>query len=272
MEKILVIMNAHKPDINTIDFACAVAATAKTTLKGLFIDNVFMEYASPEIGISYFAAEQNNQTITADIEQAVRIFKDECQKKGINADICIDRGEAIQEAIRESRFADLLIADPGLGFFNQTQNLPSQFVTEILMHAECPVLLAPKLYEGIEEIIFCYNGSASSVYAIKQFTYLFPELSDKKVLLLEVNKSGKLQFDESDRQMMEWLRIHYSNVSFNSLKGSAKDELFHYLFMKRQKCVVMGAYGRSMLSQVFKKSHADPIIRMIDLPLFISHH
>lgn len=272
MEKILVIINAHQPDMNTIDFACQIALMAKTHLTGLFIENTFMEYASPEIGVSYFSSEQNNRAVTADTEQTVRVFKEQCAKKGITAEILADRGEAIQEAIRESRFADLVVADPGTGFFNQPQSMPSPFIAEILSNAECPVLLAPKMYEGIDEVVFCYNGSASSVYAIKQFTYLFPELSATKVLLLEVNSTSKQEFDENDRRMMEWLRAYYHQVYYHSLNGTAKDELFTYFFMKRRKLVVMGAYGRSLLSQIFKKSHADPIIRSVDLPLFVSHH
>ena len=34
----------------------------------------------------------------------------------------------------------------------------------------------------------------------------------------------------------------------------------------------MGAYGRSMISNLFKKSTADTMIQMTDLPLFITHY
>jgi hypothetical protein len=34
----------------------------------------------------------------------------------------------------------------------------------------------------------------------------------------------------------------------------------------------MGAYGRSMLSNFFKKSNADVLMRVVDLPLFVTHY
>ena len=71
--------------------------------------------------------------------------------------------------------------------------------------------------------------------------------------------------------MMEWLRAHYSSVCYHVLKGESKDELFNYFFMHENKFIVMGAYGRSMLSNFFRKSEADVLIRMVDLPLFITH-
>jgi hypothetical protein len=141
-----------------------------------------------------------------------------------------------------------------------------------LRNAECPVILTPNEFENPEEIVFCYDGSASSVFAIKQFTYLLPEFGNRKVLFLEVNKSGKEEFDDNHRRIMEWLRAHYHSVYYQILKGNSKDELFNYFFMKKKKMIVMGAYGRSLLSNLFRKSNADVIMSSVDLPLFISHH
>ncbi|MGZ5190837.1 MAG: universal stress protein, partial [Flavisolibacter sp.] len=69
-----------------------------------------------------------------------------------------------------------------------------------------------------------------------------------------------------------WLSAHYISVDYQSLKGDVKDELFTWFFMKERKLIVMGAYGRPMLSRFFKKSNADVLIRSVDLPLFITHH
>jgi nucleotide-binding universal stress UspA family protein len=51
-----------------------------------------------------------------------------------------------------------------------------------------------------------------------------------------------------------------------------EDELVNYFLMKKNKLIVMGAYGRSMLSSFFKRSSADALIRILDLPIFITHH
>jgi nucleotide-binding universal stress UspA family protein len=276
MEKILLVINAHNPDVFSIDFACRVVNLSHTKLTGLFIENLYFEYI-PVNAIdepSYFSAVSTtaNATVAVDTDQSIRLFKEECLRRGIRPEVYIDQGEPIREIIFESRFADLVIVDPKVSFYNREEPLPSHFVKEILAKAECPVLLAPERFETIEEIVFCYDGSASSVFAIKQLTYLLPQLYDKKAMLLEVSRRSEEEFTESHRRMLDWLRSHYRNVYYHSLKGDVKDELFNYFFKKQKVLIVIGAYGRSMLSNFFRKSNADVLIRMVDLPIFITHH
>ena len=276
MEKILLVINARQPDIISIDFACRIANLARTKLTGLFIENLYFEHI-PVGGIdgeSYFATVNKtaNGTTTVDTDQSIRLFKEECLRKGIQPEIYFNQGEPIQEILFESRFADLLIIHPETSFYNRKESLPSHFVKEILAKAECPVLLAPDNFENINEIVFCYDGSVSSVFAIKQLAYLLPELHDRKALLLEVNSSGKEEFSEGHRRMIDWLRSYYRSVYYHALKGEVKDQLFSYFFMKKKMLIAIGAYGRSMLSNFFHKSNADILIRTIDLPVFITHH
>lgn len=275
MEKIMLIINAHRPDISSIDFACSIAKMCNTKLTGLFIENLFFDYIPSDRlnNTSYFKNDLDSSVIvTADTDQSIKLFNDECLIKGVQTEVYIDKGEPMQEVITESRFADLLIVDPDSNFYDREDQLPSHFVKEILAKAECPVILAPDSFNSIDEIVFCYDGSASSVFAIKQFTYLLPELATKKVTLLEINKSGAEEFNDGYRRMMNWLNAHYASVYYQSLKGNVKDELAMHFFMKQQKILVMGAYGRTILSNFFKQSSADKLIRTVDLPLFITHH
>jgi hypothetical protein len=275
MEKILLVLNAHKPEMHSIDFACRIAVITRSRLTGLIVENLYYDYVSGNTDNPYYIEGKRmgkNKEVIADIDHTGSLFKEECLRNGVVAELHVDKGEPIQEVIFESRFADLLILDPSISFYDPDEQVPSHFVKEVLSIAECPVLLAPEKYEDEEEIVFCFDGSSSSVFALKQFTYLFPEFNNKKAVLLEVNKTGNVEFNESHRRIMEWLRVHYHSVNYQTLKGIAKDELFAYFFMKTKKMIVMGAYGRSMLSNFFKKSNADVLVRTTDLPLFIAHY
>jgi hypothetical protein len=276
MEKILLVINAHKPDNDSIDFACTIASIAQSRLTGLFIENLFFEYIprGPQDNLPFYETrkEGSNTTVATDTEQAVRVFREQCKIRKVEPEVYIDKGEPIQEVIFESRFADLLIIDPAMSSYKLEDQLPSHLVKEILANAECPVLVTPEKPDSIEEIVFCYDGSASSVFAIKQFTLLFPQFGSKNVMLLEVNRTGNEEFTESHRRMMEWLKAHYQSAYYHALAGNAKDDLSAYFFMKSRKLVVMGAYGRSMLSNFFKKSSADILMRIVDLPLFVTHY
>lgn len=270
----MVVLNAKNPDFSPLNFAFKLVEPASTKLTGLLVENLYFSYV-PAGGIDapYFETNRppSRETVIADIEHSSRMFKEQCSMNGINAEIIVDKGEPIQEIIFESQFVDLIIIDPAINFYGSEEDIPSQLVKGVLAKAECPVLLAPEKYEAAEEIIFCYDGTAASIFAAKQFTYLIPEFRKKKLTLLHVSNQSDVHFDETDRRTMDWLRAHYTSVYYHSLKGETKNELFNYLFMKEKKLVVMGAYGRSTFSKFFRKSNADNLIRMVDLPIFIAH-
>jgi hypothetical protein len=274
MQKILLIINAQNADTNSVDFACKIAKSNDSKLCALVVENMHFNYI-PSTGLeapSYFSAvSPASAMLTADKEQIIRLFKEQCKLKGVNHEILTDDREPLQQVIFESRFADLLIVDPQITVFEGEEQLPSHFIKEILAKAECPVLLAPEKFDEVEEVVFCYDGSASSVFAFKQFTYLMPQFKAVKVRVLEVNRKEKEKFNEADRKIMEWVRANYPTVCYYSLAGNANDELFAYLFMTKNRLVVLGAYGRSMLSNFFRKSNAEILMRTVDLPLFIAH-
>jgi hypothetical protein len=109
------------------------------------------------------------------------------------------------------------------------------------------------------------------MFALKQFTYLFPEYRNKKATILEVSESDSITVDEKYK-ITEWLKAHYTNIEFAVLQGEAMDELFGYLLNKKNVFVVMGSYGRSMLSTLLKPSKAKLVLRAISLPVFIAHY
>ena len=271
MHKFLVVINASQPHASTIDFACRLAAFTQNSLTGLFVENPYFKSEEklandekkfqPEVGKLY------KKTALATTDEAVALFKKRCH----HATVFVTKGEPIQEVLRESRYADLLIVEPGIDFYGEEEPMPSHFTREMLTHSECPVLLAPENSAEMEEVVFCYDGSASAVFAIKQFTYLFPAFKNTSLVLLEVIGSGTDEYIDERQQILAWLQAHYKKVEYKSLAGKAADELFTYFFMKEKKLVVMGSYGRSALSNFFRQSAADTLIRSVDLPVFITH-
>ena len=272
MRKILLAIDAQHLSNKTIDFACYVAALTKSKLTGIFLENLLIEEMSElaqassynnDIPLSY---ERNKIT-----DENIRSFREACEKRGVNTNIHRKRGAPAQEMIEESRFADLIITNAETSFKKKMENTPSEFVKEILEKAECPVIIAPESFDGIDEIIFTYNKSRSSVLAIKQFVYLFPEFQNKKITLLEVNKENEIGVRAKPR-ISEWLKTYYDEVDFKLLTGDCEEELFKYLLNKKNLFLVMGAYGRNAFSSLIKPSRARLIVKTTDFPIFIAHH
>lgn len=270
-------MDAMHINTQTIEFSCYLARLTDSRLTGVFLEDLLSE---PAFGAYQQVAQMQAGGVTetqaaaarAEITDAnIKLFRQACETRGVVPNIHRDRGIPLKEVIRESRFADLVIVDAETSFTRERGPLPGKFVKDVLQESECPVIIAPYTFHAIDEVIFAYNGSASSVWAIKQFTYLFPELKQKKAMIVSVKEKDDGAIEEQYK-MKEWLRQHYSNVEVKVLTGDPSDELFGYLIDKKNAIVVIGAYGRSWLSRLLKPSQARIIVKTVNLPLFITHH
>jgi len=86
-----------------------------------------------------------------------------------------------------------------------------------------------------------------------------------------LEKRFVVNFVERER-VGELLQMHYSVIGYHRLKGHAGNELYRYLWAKKNVFVIMGAFGRSMFSDFFKHSTAELVVETINLPVFIAHH
>lgn len=278
MEKILLVMCGAAPTKNAVNFACYLADMTHSKLTGFFFENE--HYASEpalkqSYGIPYVESITSgglpeHYSKATRIEDHMRIFESTCENKGIPATIKYLEENILDSIIGESKFADLIIADAAVSSVSKTQEAPSRLLQELLKTAQCPVIIAPASFTPINEVIFCYDGSPSSIFAMKQLTYLLPELGETKATVIQINEED---MDAGERKrILTWMSRHFESSDIITLKGKTEQALFDYLLKKQQAMVVMGAYGRSMISQLFKRSHADLLIKTLAYPLFITHY
>jgi nucleotide-binding universal stress UspA family protein len=141
---------------------------------------------------------------------------------------------------------------------------------DALNDVACPVLVVPEKFEFPESIILAYDGSDSSVYAIKQFAYLFPELCNREVLLVYASDERVKKLP--DKVLIEELAArHFTKLSLLKLDIDPEKFSNTWLLEKKSAMIVSGSFGRSGLSQLFKKSFVTAVIRDHRLPVFIAH-
>jgi nucleotide-binding universal stress UspA family protein len=278
MKKILLAIDAEHMDTEVIHFACNIATLTHSTLTGYFINNYYED--APVVNMAFGMPYVEN-VVAADpaiiaewqqkLKEHIAQFEKTCAVKGVRCQVqCSNTTDPARTTIEESRFADMMIVQATTSFERKLLEVPTHFVKEVLSEAECPVLVAPLNLAGIEQIVFAYDGSRSAVFAIKQFAYMFPELADKKVIVLQVNKEETIPVTEKEK-LGRLLRMHYSSIGFQVLQGKPSDELFGYLLGKENTIVVMGAYGRGWLSGLFKPATAGLLLKTLNLPFFITH-
>jgi nucleotide-binding universal stress UspA family protein len=183
----------------------------------------------------------------------------------------LDEAAPIEGLIHESAYADLIIMDSKMNISDLLPDNPSSTLRDILADAHCPIMIVPTSYQEIKNIILSYDGSRSSVYAIKMFNYIFPEWSDAKTYLVNVNESKGNHLKENTN-IRELMGRHYTNVTYEVMRGDVTKEIKKFMkYNYSNSIVVMGAYGRNALSRLWHQSLANMIIKDIKVPVFISH-
>jgi hypothetical protein len=276
MEKILVLMDPVKPGNHALEFACFLRRQTPSNITCILLD--YPETSRPiyrdlhGFPVAFAGQDLRKNQIASEARTEAHISALKKEYAGMNVDFKINRNyiQSEEDILRESRFADLLILDAGMMSHKESEGSPTTFVRDILKKSACPVMVAPEDFKELEEIVFCNNNTPDSIFAIKQFSHLFPQLQKIKLTILQVTENSEKE-TSGESQLAEWLKSHYHDFRFEMFSGDINHILFDYLFKRNNIFIVMGAYGRSALSTFLKKSTAGPLIKIITQPVFISH-
>ena len=276
MRQILIVVDEMAVNIKAVDFACFIARLTKSDLITALVSGKLRSGKSRRVSAFPVSASTDGdriiefETREEYIATNRRLLSDACINRGVNPRFVQDDPYDFEELVKETRYSDLVIVDGNISFEKRFEGNPTVFLRLLLERTECPVIVAPESFESIEEIIFAYDGGESSMFAIKQFTYLFPELTRQKLTVVEVCDEHDRLFTEKER-LAQWLHRYYNNVDYQLVCGNPKDQLFGYLLGMEKRLVIMGAFGRTMLSLLVSKSNAELILKAVNLPIFIAH-
>jgi hypothetical protein len=279
MKNILLAINPDKPSIACMEFGCYLAKLTESRLTAVFVEK-HLAGKSPGL-ITVLGVPYVETIVDSDLpgyakqEEMRAIYRDTftkiCESRGVRHSIIQDLDYAVDRLIDESRFADLLIIARDTSLQEKAGPSPSEFVKDVIAAAECPVMVAPITFTDIDQLVLAYDESRSSAFAIKQFSYLFPELDALKLTLLHVitsDNGNEIQV----KRLSKWLNAHYNCADFKTMSGHVSTELYKYLFNRKKTLVIMGAYGRGALSRLLSSSTADSLLETLDLPFFFAHH
>ena len=277
MKKILAIIDAVNYKEEQLDAIEYVSGMFKSNLTIIMLEDInsISQLMAPDfaegVPAHYYeiviqAADEKKKIIkenTAALQKA-------CKARNITCTIRGDKGAAVEETIMESRFADLLLINKDISFPFLFDGNPTNYVKDILVTAQCPVMVIPDKLKEPKGVVFCYNGTFSSMYAIKAFTSTFPALVAKSCTVVYVCEKGS-SIAPHEYLLREYLLGYNSNIEFRTLSGRADEVLSAYLESKPDYISTFGAYGRSRLSRFFDDSSAESILKKMKGPLFITH-
>jgi hypothetical protein len=204
-------------------------------------------------------------------KQSIQRFEDACCDEWIEYTIHREKKSSLKSLVHESLFADLMVIDPRDSFSALDSKEPSWFGHVLLKEAQCPVLAVSKHPHEPHRPVFLYDGHPSSIYAMKMFTYLFPELRDEDAEIITV-KSPTLNLHVPNHTLVhEWVKRHYTKAGFTSVPGDTQHLIQMLKERDNDRIIVTGAYDRSRLSMFLIPSLADDIITGVKSPVFIAH-
>lgn len=276
MEKIIAAFDGLNMSESTIQYAVYIAKRTNAQIIGVFLREFtqlgYAVYATlEEHGSGKNIFDEINRTDQLSLDKSAELFKTICEENQVSYKIHKDKGNTLEELIHESIFADLLIIDAWETFSYIENDLPAWFVKNILHDAQCPVLVVPKKFRPIKKVVFLYDGSPSSVHAIKMFRYTMREMKNMKMeLICFSDDSQKIHFPDN-KLIKEWMNNHFPQADFTLEKGKDYDIPALLSNNDTNSLIVAGSYHRSRLSMWVHKSLADLLIRDAAVPIFISH-
>ncbi len=271
MKKIIIPLDGGNFSKGAFSFACNVNKKTPILLTGIFLAE--KNYESLFFFPSAFAApayipvkEGIDEGI---LESSINDFKRLCDENNIKYKVHKDIYEsALPQLSKETRFADLMLIGSEI-FYTSNENEPLEYLLHALHTTECPVIIVPEKFNFPSHIILAYDGSESSVYAIKQFVNLFPELCSLKTILVY---AGDGKHDIPERELIEeFATSHFEDFSINKIPVTDKNIFNEWLAAQSNPLLVSGSFSRSEISQLLKRSFIIKIIKDHNTPVFIAH-
>ncbi|RYY13382.1 MAG: universal stress protein [Chitinophagaceae bacterium] len=277
MNKIIAAIDGLKPSTSTATYAIELARQNKAHLVGVFLDDFtytsykIYDLVTAEGGVIGSAKRKFDHKDLKTRMQAAATFEANCQKAGISYTIHHDKGYALQDLVRESIFADLLLIDARETLEHYPQKTPTDFIKDLLSKAHCPILIVPHVHKPIQKLVFLYDGEAACVHALKQFHYVISGMALYKMKVVFVNWTGIGNHIPDDHLLKEWMKKHHEMTEYIVLPGDPEKEMMNFLHHQTEtSLLILGAYHRSRLSRWFKPSVADKLMSDLRLPLFIA--
>ena len=278
MKKFIVAFDGLKFSESVRDYAVTLARQSGAHLVGVFLDDFTLHgYKIYDL----ITKEGYNEGRQRQLEEKDRVkrnlaaesFETACQQAGLNYSVHHDRSVAIQELVHESIYADLLLIDNRETLTGYTEKIPTDFIRDLLTQTHCPVLIVPHHFKPISKLVLLYDGEASSVHAIKMFSYTLASLKQEPAEVVTIRDLNDSLHVPDNRLIKEFLKRHFPKAVYTVLKGKAESTTIDFLRTQTgNPLIILGAYGRGKVSRWLNPSMADTMMKNLKCPLFIAHN
>lgn len=247
--------------------------TEPALITGTFLHAInFEEFLPGAFSLSAGPSKEFFEEEQREFRSMVRQFEEQCQKNGLEYRVHEESMNwNIDNLVKETRFADLMVMSAELFCDDLNTRQPNSFMQQAIHKSECPVICVPESFLSIKKIVFAYDGKKESMFALKQFCNLFPQLSALPTKIVYAKDEASVEIPDLI-YLEEYAGRHFKNLDIEKVPFNGKKYFESWAKDDNNTILVSGAFGRSGLSTAFKRSFVEDVIHQHLIPVFIAHH
>jgi hypothetical protein len=272
MKKIIFVCDVNNFPVGAFEFIKSLNDSEPLLLVGAFFHSVNFDEGISNLAFAPDPILAFTDSDIRTVHSSIMRFEQKCQKSGIEYRVHEESDQyKIEDLVKESRFADVVVMSEGLFFKHIDSDQPNSYMKQVLHCSECPVIVIPENYSTIKHVSIAYDGKKESMLAIKQFCYLFPKYTDLPAeIVYWVNKTD----DEIPdlEYLEEFAGRHFTNLNFKELFFDPRTYIEDWSNKNRDTIFVSGSYKRSGLSTYLKRSFIEDMIKSSSSIIFIAHN
>ena len=272
MRKITVAFEApHFPE-GAMRFIKEMNDAEQVIVTGVFLPGpVQTAYPTPAAMSAGMLLPLTDEITSKQLNKSILTFKDFCTSHHIGYRFIKNTGDSgWPELKKQSRYADLIVLGSDVLFDVPGKDKLSDYLKTSLHEVECPVVIVPDNFSSPQHTIITFDGTESSARAIKNFAYLFPEMAHNHTRVITFTSKNNVS-NESDARIRELVSVHFPDHKFIHSDVDSGRYFSNWNINNKPAIVVCGAFGRSMMSVLFKHSFIAEVLSDRKLPVFISH-
>ena len=274
MKKILLAFDGTHFSEGAFEFAKALSEKGRILLTGVFLPQV--DYANlwsysggGMVGPLFIPLTEDVEA--EEVKKNIDRFESACRKNDIEYRVHKDFDDFVMPGLKnETKFADLLIIGSETFYENLGKGEAFDCLKDALHEVECPVVVVPEKFELPKTNILAYDGTDSSIFAIKQFAYLFPQFATNRTLMVYAKEKGVDEIPDAE-YMEELVARHFPDLTITRLYINPRKDFAGWLSEHESAILVAGSFGRSGVSVLFRESFVSQILKERRIPIFITH-
>ncbi len=250
------------------------AHDAKVIGVAAFDDKQLAPAKSVLLGGGQFKAERDQNVLAqaeSRLEEVLKDFDRGCQIAGVQHRSFLTRGNAADRLTEHAQRADLLVV--GHQRLESTKSIAptTDTLTTSIKRAVRPIVCVSGPTSPASSVLVAYDGSPQAARTLAAFVGL-GLFADLPVRLITIEKSlGDLAYDTT--LASEYLEAHGFKIDVTCFTSdeSPSEALLRLIDETHPALVVLGAFGKSWLHEVFVGSVTMTLLRRSNAPLFLFH-